>query len=514
MYWAFPYSGRDSRRVNFRETQTMRRAESAPATRRFVMPAVLFATLLAVLPAGIAGAQGEVTFIPVAPPEGAELPYDIPVPAWLAPGIIGLKAEFTDGIATEFSDIAENETDENLRILIEAGEELAASCDRVGSAVRAIGELDVTFGIDGISRIIPAEGALRDTFFGFVVWHETSRAESRGRMEGFEGMVGQIAAAGEASAGLAAGLATGRQQFREAVDAGDAERMAELAPGIIETAARINGICLGMGGASDQLGALITDLSADCPEILLEPWGEATVAVAAVRAPAQHTPDALASISNVLYLLIDLGVLLEDASSSVERVSATPDADGNVHVPWTTIRDDWETLKTIEQHVFAGGPEEEPQDGEEHDHAHHGHEHHAVPEDIKARVRALYAHQVAANRILAERAVEHTSTLVARVGDDLEEYYLERAGFSTEDDQRQQQSAMADADEQMRQNMEFASTKMSARACRAALDEGDKMAARGTQGAVEALYWYQNAWLHALNAGAAAQRAARTVPIR
>ena len=47
----------------------------------------------------------------------------------------------------------------------------------------------------------------------------------------------------------------------------------------------------------------------------------------------------------------------------------------------------------------------------------------------------------------------------------------------------------------------------------AALDEGDKTAERGTQGAVDALYWYHNAWLHALNAGAAAQRAERAVPI-
>ncbi|MFH1864474.1 MAG: hypothetical protein ABIK85_01200, partial [Candidatus Eisenbacteria bacterium] len=226
------------------------------------------AVLLACAVAPSVATGQDAVLVPVAPPADAEPSYNIPLQPWLVPTIIDLKTQFADGLSAEFNMIAQTQTGEDLITLIEAGEELSAATARIGRTVTAIGELDVTFGIEGISRIIPAESALRDTLFGFVVWHEFSSTPARGMMKRFEGLVDRVTAGGEASADLAAGLAADQRQLEQAVEQGSSIQIAELAPRIVETSMRIDAICAAVAAGARDLGALVDSLSASSGELL------------------------------------------------------------------------------------------------------------------------------------------------------------------------------------------------------------------------------------------------------
>ena len=73
----------------------------------------------------------DAVLIPVAPPEGAELSYNIPLEPWLVPIILDLKTQFADGLSAEFNMIAQTQTGEDLATLVEAAEELSAATERI-----------------------------------------------------------------------------------------------------------------------------------------------------------------------------------------------------------------------------------------------------------------------------------------------------------------------------------------------------------------------------------------------
>jgi len=443
------------------------------------MRVVLLAGAVVLAAAAAAQAQ-DATFIPAAPPEGVELAYDIPLQPWLVPTVLELKTQFADGLSAEFKGIADNQTGEELTALVEAGMELSATVSRIKTAVDSIGVLDVTFGIEGISRMIPAESALRDTLFGFIVWHEFSSAPARGMMTRFENL-------------------------EEAVAQGNLGRIAELSPGIIETSGRLDAVCGAVAVGARDLGALVDSLSIDSPELLVDRWADASRAAGDADAPARRTGPALESMSGVLHILVELGGLLEDAGVSVDAMSAAPEADGNLHIPWTAMRSDWELARDLTERVLDESAGHAAEGAHEHE-LEHEYVGSAATEQAKSRIRALFVHQVEANALLAERAVEHTSTLVAETADTVEELYLDRAGYSNDLNDKRKASVLEQVDSSLRENMELVSAKMSAKAARAALAVGRAYGARGVGSEINALYNYQNAWLHCLNAGAAAQR--------
>ena len=484
-------------------------------------PAFFIATaaLLSLIAAATAATAQEAIPVPVAPAEGAELTYDIPLRPWLVPPVLELKSRFADGLSVEFGEIAETQTGEDLEILVAAGTELAEATAEMRASIDAIGELDVTFGIEGISRIIPAESALRDTLFGFVVWHEFSSTPARGMMTRFENLVGHVASGGEASGEFAAQLAEARRQLEQAVEQGDSRRIAELTPSLIETSRRIDAVCVRVAGDAYDLSALVDSLSADSSELLSERWVAASEAVDAVRAPAERTGPALESMSDVLDLLIGLGELLGPSVASVDALSAAPAADGNLYIPWTVLRADWKTSRDLMERIVAGPPDDgvEEAGGENAEHAGHAHAEHAylggaVSPERRARMGALIAHQVRANSILAERAVEYTSTVVAGATDAIERMYKDRAGYSDDLSERRKQSVLEDVDRNMRENMELFAANFSASSARASLERGRAFEVSGSE--IDALYYYQNAWLHCLNAGASAKRVSGGVSSR
>lgn len=448
-----------------------------------------------VLAAAAAAQAKDATFTPVAPAAGVELAYDIPLQPWLVPVVLDLKTQFADGLSAEFRGIAESQTGEELTTLVEAGRELSATTLRIKAAVDSIGVLDVTFGIEGISRMIPAESAIRDTLFGFIVWHEFSSTPARGMMTRFENLVNRVTVGGEAAAELAAELAATREHLEQAVAQGDLGRIAEFSPGIIETSGRIDATCGTVAAEARNLGALVDSLSVNSAELLVDRWAEASRAAADAGGPAQRTGPALESMSGVLHILLELGGLLEVAVTSVDALSAAPEADGNLYIPWTVMKGDWELAVDLKERVLdePSGQAEDYVGGE-------------ANEETKADIAALLVYQVRANEILAERAVEHTSTLVAEAAITLEEFYLDRENYSDNLRKRQKTKVLEQVAKIMRENMELVSAKVSARAARAALASARKHDARGAGSEVDALYNYHNAWLHSLNAGAAAQR--------
>ena len=462
---------------------------------------VILLACAVVLAAPAAAQAQDAALVPVAPAAGAALPYDIPLQPWLVPTVLDLKTQFADGLSDEFKGIAENQTGEDLGVLVEAGRELGDSTERVLAAVRAIGELDVTFGIEGISRMIPAESALRDTLFGFVVWHEFSSTPARGMMIRFESLVNRVTVGGDAAAGLAAELATDREHLEQAVTQGNLGRMAELSPSIIETSGRIDAACGTVAAGARELSALIDSLSVDSAELLVDRWSEASRAAAHAGEPAQRTGSALESMSDVLHILVELGGLLEVAETSVDALRAAPDADGNLYIPWTVMKDDWELAHDLKGRVLGESAGQAA--AGEHDDEYVGH---AATQQTKARIGALLVHQVDANAILAERAVEHTSTSVAEAADTLEELYLDRAGYSDDLKDKRKAKVFQEVDGKLRESPELGSAKISIKAARAALALGRAYDARGAGSEIDALHSYMNAWLHCLNAGAAAQR--------
>jgi hypothetical protein len=505
----------------------LRVARSFAPARRLAAGSVLLAASILLCAAAELPAQ-ELTFIPAAPPEGAELPYNIPLPEWMVPPVLELKRSFSDGLSAEFSEIADNETGGGVRTVVESGEQLAGGADRLRAAIRAISEIDVTFGIEGIARIIPAEGALRDTLFGFVVWHETSTRNSKPLMEQFEGLVERVVAGGEAAGQLARQLAAMEDQLNQAMADEDMDRVAELAPGIVEIAGRIDAISTSVASTAAELAALIAELSDEGGAQLAERWAETQAAVAQCIEPAGRTTAANRSVSEVLYLMVELGRLLGTATESVRLLESPSLEDGMIYIPWTVMRNDWELAKELEHRILGGGGDHAGEHQEETAHAegehaeadeHEGHAHgqsHETPgvreitgatDETKRNIRALYAHHVEANGILAERAVSYTSMVVGRAMDRLEAFYKADAGYDPEDDERRQKEALAEVDESLRENLPLVAARMSAAGARAALLLADEEAAGGPGHEIDALYQYQNAWLHALNAGSAAQRA-------
>ena len=359
--------------------------------------------------------------------------------------------------------------------------------------------LDVTFGIGGISRMIPAEGALRDTLFGFIVWHEFSSTPARGMMMRFENLVNRVTAGGEAAAELAAELAATREHLEQAVTEGNLSRIAEFSPGIIETSGRIDAVCGTVAAEARDLGAVVDSLSVDSSELLVDRWAEASRAAADAGEPAQRTGPALGSMSGMLHILVELGGLLDVAVTSVDALSAAPEADGYLYIPWTAMKNDWELARDLHERVLDESTGQAAEGEQEYVGG-------AATEQAKARIRALLVHQVEANALLAERAVEHTSTLVAEAAITLEEFYLDREHYSDNLRKRQKTKVLEQVAKIMRENMELASAKISARAARASLASAREHDARGAGSEVGALHDYHNAWLHSLNAGAAAQR--------
>ena len=131
-------------------------------------------------------------------------------------------------------------------------------------------------------------------------------------------------------------------------------------------------MCLSVAGDAHDLGAIVDSLGADSGELLRERWEETSRAVASVRGPAEKTGPALESMSDILELVIALGEFYAAAQTSVDALSADPDTDGSVYIPWTVVRYDWENARDLRDRIIEEPKQDEHEqevemEGEEHE---------------------------------------------------------------------------------------------------------------------------------------------------
>jgi hypothetical protein len=449
--------------------------------------------------AAILSETGEL--VPVAPPADQELVYDVPLSPWMVPMVLELKSTFDSGFSEEYTTMVGERTASDLTALIDAGRELSTAAASVDASIRAIGEFDVTFGIEGISRIIPAESALRDTLFGFVVWHEFSSAPAKGIMTRFESLVGHVVTAGPVVDEMADQLSSAQGRLAEAVDNRDATTTANLAGVIMETAERLDAVCKSVGVDAGHLMAVMDSLGADSGAELTAKWETAKQAAASSISPFAKADPATRSLSAAIHLIVEMGNIADRSARSVELTSVSPEADGNLYVSWTLLRNDYEMAAALEHLFLHEGGEDTGDAGAAQV---GGHENGG---EMGARLLDLLQLQVKANAMLAERAVEHASARSGFATDAIERQYMSLERYSNDMSQNDKTKALAKVDGRFRENMEYGVMRMSMRAARDELLKGRAEHALGVGHAEEALYHYQNAWLFCLNAGAAAKRA-------
>ena len=92
--------------------------------------------VVVVILAGVAAAED------TGQPQVDDGSYSVPVPAWVADAALDLKREFVMGVARQAVSMAEESATEEVRLLVEAAEDIADAGGSVESTVSTIGSID------------------------------------------------------------------------------------------------------------------------------------------------------------------------------------------------------------------------------------------------------------------------------------------------------------------------------------------------------------------------------------
>lgn len=465
-------------------------------SRRFflrVLCGALAASLLGAAAVGLAPAlalaqtsgEAQVLLIPVAPAAG-QLTFDIPLYPWYLRESIDRKAAFVRVLAAETVALGEAGIEGDVQTIVEGALGLAGIGDRLGAALAAIGEADPSFGIPDVSQLLPVEGAVRDTIFGFVVWHESSVSESRKTALDLERLVGRVKSLGNSSVALANDLAARSGSSKEALGRGQHEPAVNAWADLDQAMSSLTAVAEQAQAEAATLGALVDQIRAAGPPTLDEQWAGVKRATDDAQRLASGIGASLDALLASNAVFADLTNALKSFAASVDALEAAPsDEAGMLHIPWAVLKDDVDLVAWLDHRVL-------------------GDTEGVYPEPTRQHIGNATALIVEADALLAERAVEHASTAVAAAVDRLEGHYRNLEGYRREDSQRRRDEAVRNAAERMLDNAEFQSALISAREARAALAAGRSSQAAGARSERGALVHFKNAWLHALNAGASA----------
>jgi len=456
---------------------------------------VLIAAPLGAVPGG--------GFKPVAPlPE--KLDYDIPLQPWLAEAVAALRLEFVDGVSAEARALEDRALPARGETLRMRAEDVAALAVALREAVLDIGEIDASFGIPGVSRLPAVEGAIRDTVLGFMVWYESSDGEGMRVALMIEGLVGRIAAIQPAMEHFAAAVAEQTAEGYRVEPAAHghhgghghastegqepppkADPMDDLLNVLGGLAAEARLVAEPLQGAVDDVrGAAAPgsdlraawDIASDTNRRFSDACGAVTEAVASFRKATR-----------------EVRVLLNAAHGvemSVDELLGSGAGDpGARHISWEFLDGDISIVQHLKIGVFSSDSG-------------------AYPDDMKERVSGLLQKIVAADRTLAERAVEYTSARVGSAADQVEEHYRGQFDYDPSAPPGDRDDCIARVDAALRGNLELQSALVGAGAARTALVMGREYEAAGFCSENKAIIQYKYAWIHALNAGASALRAA------
>lgn len=423
-----------------------------------------------------------------APPDGP-LAYDVPLPAWLVDAVTELKLGFADGLAAEAVALGEDRMAGDVNSLATTANDLAAVGQRIDGTTSVMGSIDSSFGIPGLSQLLTADGAVRDTLFGFVVWHESAQGQSRKIAADLERTVNEMIRLGLSAKTQAGQLSGSARQMREALKRQDYASIVNSSGVMGRSTEDLEGIATSMDQAATALEKIVWQLREGGATLLDDQWGQILTDTSEARRLATKMGPPVESMKAETRLLGGMTGALQVVVEGTGLMTATrPDAAGVCHIPWTVFQKDVEIARSLKGGVLGGAGEEYPQ-------------------AAIAHVQGLLGKMVTADGLLAERAVEYTSTEVGRATDKLEDRYRKSAGYNENASGRKQAETLQKVDLALRGNRDLDAARAAARAARAALDDGRAKEAQGQGFEGDALAQYENAWIHALNAGAAAAKA-------
>jgi conjugal transfer/entry exclusion protein len=440
-----------------------------------------------------AGTQALLT--PVAPAPGP-LAFDIPLYPWYLRQAVDEKSAFVRVLAAETVALGESGIGGDVQSIVQGALGLAADGDRLSAQMATIGDIEPSFGIKDVSQLLPVEGAVRDTIFGFVVWHESSVSESRETAADLERLVGRVKALGVTAARLAGDLASKTASSKTAVGREQYDPVVNAWAELDQTITQLRDTADQAQEQASALGSLAAGIREQAPPSLDAEWA----GVLATTNEAQRLASGIGASLDALIasnaVFADLTNALKSFAASVTALEAAPvEADGLARIPWTLFKDDVDLVAWLDQRVIrdtAG----------------------VYPEATKRRIADGLRHVVVADGLLAERAVEYGSTAVAGTADRVEAHYLTIEGYRRGDPQRKRDEATQKAADRMRENMDLQSSLISAREARAALAAGRASQAAGAGSEYQALVHFKNAWLHALNGGDSGLRALAAAGVR
>lgn len=419
--------------------------------------------------------------------------YDIPVPAWVAQVATGLKKEFLAGVAQQAVDLEDARAAGDLQLLVDASDRLVSDGDAISKAIDSIGRIDSSFGIPGVSRLVTAEGARRDTLFGFVVWHEMSAGPSWTIASDLETSVNSLIDLTREVQRNVRQLTSNASRVRSALEAEDYASIANSSDVVSEATAEMNVITGEIDVVAAKLETLVWSVQVEGGQLLEAEWKQVLLAVSDSRRLALRVRPALGSLLEGSAVSESMSRALVGAVEVVELMEeARSNQSGASYFPSSVFDLDTEVVKGLEGDILSNPPV-------------------GFSEERIAALEAFLSKVVTADRVLAERAVEYTSVEVGRALDRLERHYEVTAEYDPSASTRDQERALEKVDLALRRNEDAQAARTSARAARAALDDGKAKEGRGSGLWSDALTQYRNAWVHAVSAGGSARKAVAKV---
>jgi len=450
------------------------------------------AIVIVVMLVGVLVANAEPS-TPSAPPDG-ELAFDIPLGSCLVDEVVALKSQFVRGVASSAVDVASEHGMENAVTVVEAAGELSAVANRISASMEVISQFDPTFGIEGIAPMMPAQGAIRDTLFGLVVWHESVTGKSRDMATDLERVIRALGDLGNRSLRMGRNIDQGTEPV--AGDGGvDYVRVAENTANVMNAVAELNLVAADAESAAVELEQLVWTIrdgrGVTKGSRVDEEWEAVQSATSEVRRLTSRISPAVTTLQGSNSTFIGLMHAVDGMSRQVDLIGSLPeDARRMKRLPWEAMRTDIGVVEPLKVDVIT------PAEAEG-----------SYPQDALDEIKTLLQPVVESNRLLAERAIEYATTQVAMHEDRIVSAYRTVVGYTDATTERDLESAREQVDVLLRTNMQLQTALVSARAAREWYAIGVAHQMSGYCSENEALIAYKNVWLHALNAGAAAQRA-------
>jgi hypothetical protein len=300
-------------------------------------------------------------------------------------------------------------------------------------------------------------------------------------------------ALGEAAESNSRMLSDNADRVRQALASEDYAAIASSSGVVTEATGQLELIAGQAEEASSGIEEVVWKIQDGNGSLLDDEWQQVLLAVSEIRRLASRMRPSLESLRSGSGASEALSAALQGMVESIATMDAAPrDEAGSVRYPSSVFDLDVEVVQGLEASLTGESAT-------------------LFPEDSATAIQWLMSKIVLADKALAQRAVEYTSTEVGRAMDRLEAHYKRTSGFDESARGNDRQQAYEPVDRAMRGNSELESARESARAAREALVEAGTLEARGPGSWGEAVSKCRDAWAHSIAAGQAGGRSQTAV---